>query len=152
MPPGSPTAGELIRARRQELGLTQKDLAERTHIDASAISNIERNVVGVGPQRGPRIADALSMSDDDRRQLNGAQHAPRPTIQTAVDLLAGLREEAEIGREALAGSLEDLASSLQQLADERRSLASSLQGILESLARIEAALPGAGEQAPEVRH
>lgn len=146
-----PTPGEIIRARREELGLTQKELAERTHIDASAISNIERNVVGVGPERGPRLADALSMSDDDRRQLNGAGAAPRPTVQTIVDLLAALQAEAEIGREALAQSLESLLSSLQQIEDERRLLAASLQGILEVLARIEARMPGAGERAPEVR-
>jgi transcriptional regulator with XRE-family HTH domain len=52
--------GERLRARRQELGLSRRELAERTGRDARRIAEFERSGVGT-IQLAEELAQALEM-------------------------------------------------------------------------------------------
>lgn len=110
--------GERIRARRLELGLTQHELEKLSGVDANAISNIERENIGLGPLRAEKLERALGLSpgslDGERKQ--------RPTLQAVLDRLAEYEERAarqsrlsdEI-REQVAKALEDLSTRVAGL-------------------------------------
>ena len=53
--------GERIRARRKELGLSQSDLAERTGMTASFVSQVERGVTSPSIDSLYRISQALDV-------------------------------------------------------------------------------------------
>src|SRR5690348_1944661 len=65
--------GALLRARRQSVGLSQQELAERAELSVRAISNLER-----GQTRWPhphsviRLADALRLRGPEREQFVAA--------------------------------------------------------------------------------
>lgn len=54
-------AGEIIRARRQELGLTLQDLAEKAKLSAAFISQVERNKAAPSMVSLMNIASALKV-------------------------------------------------------------------------------------------
>lgn len=56
--------GAATKARRDELGLTQVDLAERSGIDQRAISEIERGKYQPSLDRRLKIAKALDTTHD----------------------------------------------------------------------------------------
>jgi len=56
--------GEFIRARRQELKLTQEDVAYAAKVEQTVISKIERGVYSPSEARARRIALALSLSEN----------------------------------------------------------------------------------------
>jgi transcriptional regulator with XRE-family HTH domain len=66
----------LLRRHRQAAGLTQEELAERAHLSARGISDLER-----GLKHAPRkftilaLADALTLSGDERAALEAAARA-----------------------------------------------------------------------------
>ena len=51
--------GDLIAARRKELGMTQKDLADRLNITDKAVSKWERNLACPDINTIPKLADLL---------------------------------------------------------------------------------------------
>ena len=53
--------GERIRARRNELGLSLRDLAEKVDLTASFLSQIERNLADPSIKSLHKIADALGV-------------------------------------------------------------------------------------------
>ena len=59
--------GDVLRRYRVAAGLTQEELAERAHLSARGISNLERGVRRL-PQRGTAelLADALGLRDAER--------------------------------------------------------------------------------------
>jgi transcriptional regulator with XRE-family HTH domain len=65
--------GDLLRARRRSIALSQQELAERSGLSVRAISNLES-----GRTRWPypnsvgRLADALALRDDDRAEFTAA--------------------------------------------------------------------------------
>lgn len=60
------TVGERIKARRQELEMTQKELADKMGVTFQLISRYENNVVDTIPTRKlKRIADILRCSPYD---------------------------------------------------------------------------------------
>jgi transcriptional regulator with XRE-family HTH domain len=63
----TPGGGDLIRARRIELGMPLRDLAERIGISAAHVSRIETNFPGASPSEDAlvAIADALDLDTDD---------------------------------------------------------------------------------------
>jgi len=66
-----------LRGVREERGLSGKDLAERTSISASYISEIETGKRPLTESFAERISAAMSMSFDDLiRQLRGRYIAP----------------------------------------------------------------------------
>lgn len=55
--------GQTIRARREELGLSQRQLAAQTGVNDATIVRIERGVFGApAPDKLSRIAEALDLS------------------------------------------------------------------------------------------
>lgn len=57
------TVGEKIKARRQELGLTQRDLAKRMgYTDHTTITRVEAGKVDLPMSRISQFADALRVS------------------------------------------------------------------------------------------
>jgi y4mF family transcriptional regulator len=59
-----PTVGARIRARREELGWTQEDLARKANISKSFLSDIENGKRSVGADKLLDVARALSRSLD----------------------------------------------------------------------------------------
>jgi transcriptional regulator with XRE-family HTH domain len=57
--------GKNLRLRRQELGLSQEELASRAKVDRTYISAIERGVYGVTIDVLDRIATGLSVEASD---------------------------------------------------------------------------------------
>jgi len=57
--------GDAVRSRREELGLTQEDLAEKAGIHRTYLSDIERGTRNVSLVNIERLADALSLSLPD---------------------------------------------------------------------------------------
>jgi transcriptional regulator with XRE-family HTH domain len=54
--------GERVRRLRNELALTQAELAERVGITVTALSRIERDEAQPRPKTRRRLADALGVS------------------------------------------------------------------------------------------
>lgn len=104
------TPGEAIKRRRKELGLTQEELGVRAGIDRSTISNIESGNVPIGPERSPRIAEALETTTD-------ALLLPeeRPPLAVVLHRLEEVRGELEAGRGEVVGNLERIATLLERL-------------------------------------
>lgn len=58
------TLGQKIKNRREELGLTQTELAEKTQVCQSYVSRLERDGFNPSSQMIVNIAVALGMSID----------------------------------------------------------------------------------------
>ena len=54
--------GELISTRRKELGMTQKDLADRLNITDKAVSKWERDIACPDTATIPKLAEILDLS------------------------------------------------------------------------------------------
>ena len=54
--------GDAVRARREELGLTQEDLADKAGIHRTYLSDVERGTRNLSLVNIERLASALSMS------------------------------------------------------------------------------------------
>lgn len=79
-----PSFGEFIRQRREQRGLTQRDLALRLNFKSIAhISDIEGNKRSPGPDVLPKLAEVLGVSLDELKN-----HDVRVPIQEAKDLFA----------------------------------------------------------------
>lgn len=102
------TPGERIRRLREERDWTQKQLAERVgNIDHSGISNIELGNTPLGRRRAIRFADAFGVSQEEILPAEA-----RPSLSTLdrrlqgiEETLAGARDDAARGREALLAAL-----------------------------------------------
>lgn len=107
------TQGQIIRERRQHLGLTQAELAARVgRIDSSAISNIERGRVRIGHERARRFADALGI---DPKTLDGETET-RPSLQSLLDRLEELGAEVVKDRRESDRLRREVVKALQHLA------------------------------------
>jgi transcriptional regulator with XRE-family HTH domain len=54
--------GDAVRSRREELGLTQEELAEKAGIHRTYLSDVERGTRNVSLVNVERLAEALSLS------------------------------------------------------------------------------------------
>ena len=65
-------AGELIRKRREDKGLTQEQVVEATTVPVAAyLSELENGKVSVGRSKHfPSLASYLNLSEDDIRAIN----------------------------------------------------------------------------------
>jgi transcriptional regulator with XRE-family HTH domain len=61
--------GFAVKLRREELGLTQEDLAEKAHIHRTYLSDIERGTRNVSLINIERVATALSLPMSDLFRL-----------------------------------------------------------------------------------
>lgn len=103
-------AGELIRKRREEKGLTQEQVVEATTVPVAAyLSELENGKVSVGRSKHfPSLAAYLGLSEDDVRAINPAAvitlAAPQPpsSALSAAAHYPDFEEEEEPIEDALA--------------------------------------------------
>lgn len=65
-----------LRARREELGLTQADVAWKAYMDQSYYSRLERGLVDPSIRMVARVAAALQIETSEL--LRGVRAVPRP--------------------------------------------------------------------------
>lgn len=58
---GKITPGKIIQARRESLGLTQKDIADITGLKTTFISAVENDKRNIGVQTATKIAAAIAL-------------------------------------------------------------------------------------------
>lgn len=75
---------KLIRRKREEIGMSQTELAERSNLHRTYINNIERGTKNVSIESVKKIADALEMSVADL--LTEAEKASQNKI-TSIKIL-----------------------------------------------------------------
>jgi transcriptional regulator with XRE-family HTH domain len=119
-------SGEFLRKRRQELGLTQADVAKRSGLSVSYISTLERGQkhsttnADLTPARDKVLAIAKALKTDADEMLVLFGFAPeypieRPKPQNVQELLAALNE---LGVDAMFyGGVENLPDDPELLAD-----------------------------------
>ena len=61
--------GDAVRSRREELGLTQEDLAEKARIHRTYLSDMERGTRNVSLINIERVATALSLAISELFQI-----------------------------------------------------------------------------------
>ncbi len=54
-----------IRVKRQELGMSQAELAKKVHVNQTAVSQWERGVVTPSLENAKRLSDAFSCTIDE---------------------------------------------------------------------------------------
>lgn len=81
-----PAFGALLRRYRVAAGLTQEELAERAHVSARTISDLERGARSI-PRKDTRelLADGLDLSPADRGRLEAVAHAARASGVSASE-------------------------------------------------------------------
>lgn len=62
-----------VRALREELGMSQAELARLANVNQTSLSRIERGLEPPYPNRGRRIADALGWSGELRELFEAAE-------------------------------------------------------------------------------
>src|SRR5262245_32385224 len=78
--------GSQLRALREAAGLSQEELAERAHISSHAVSALERGTrTRPYPYTIRALADALSVTEDQRASLVAAVPARRPSSREPAD-------------------------------------------------------------------
>ena len=90
--------GEIVRAHRRRLGLTQEELAEKTGISARSISKIETDRALV-PRMGTvrLLADAFGLCGPERDRFNAASVSESAMVSQSATRAAG-RAGATAGR------------------------------------------------------
>lgn len=69
------TLGYKIKSRREELGLTQPELAEKTLLSQGYISRVERGTLSPTAPAVAAFAKALSISADELLGINDEKRA-----------------------------------------------------------------------------
>ena len=79
--------GDLIAARRKELGMTQKDLADRLNITDKAVSKWERNLACPDINTIPKLAEVLGVSLETLMQTAPSESTEEKKTEALVDLI-----------------------------------------------------------------
>lgn len=93
--------GKLLRRKRQELNLTQQELAEKADLDSTYISSIERGERNVSLGNLIALATALNIEPQELIPHNPLD----PKVQTRIELgkrLKKIRERKKMTQEELA--------------------------------------------------
>jgi len=78
---------EVISSRRKELGMTQKDLAEKLNITDKAVSKWERGIACPDTATIPRLAQILGISLEELMSTNPAEPAGHRGAEYLTDLI-----------------------------------------------------------------
>ncbi len=77
--------GDVLRAHRIALGLTQEALAERSGLSVRGLSDLERGLrLSPHPDSVRRLADALGLDGDDRARFNAVARRAHESRQVAA--------------------------------------------------------------------
>lgn len=87
-----PTVGERIKARREELGWTQDELAKRAKFSKSFLSDIENGKRNIGADKLLDIAQALNRTLD--YLMTGAEGEATVAVQAEVQIPKSLAKFA----------------------------------------------------------
>ena len=87
-----PTVGERIKARREELGWTQEELAKRAKFSKSFLSDLENGKRNIGADKLLDIARALNRSLD--YLMTGEEDEATVAVQTEVQIPKSLAKFA----------------------------------------------------------
>ena len=88
------TFGVRLRTLRESAGLSQEELAERAHLSSHAVSALERGTrTRPYPHTVRALADALSVSDEDRAALIAAVPSRRREKRAPVDAAPSARNQ-----------------------------------------------------------
>lgn len=91
------TVGRTLRARREDLDLTQAALALRAHIEDATLRRIERGVTRPHPDTRRRLESALAwpvgtLDEVEDEAADRMDRAVRAALQEDPELLASLRQ------------------------------------------------------------
>ena len=81
------TMAEIIGSRRKELGLTQKELAEKLNLTDKAVSKWERGVACPDTSTIPKLAQTLGISIEELMTSKPAELPGRRGGQYLLDLI-----------------------------------------------------------------
>lgn len=81
------TMNEIIADRRKELGMTQKELAEKMHVTDKAVSKWERGVACPDVASIPRLAEVLGITVGDLMNAQPAEPLKDNEVQKVVDTI-----------------------------------------------------------------
>ena len=94
--------GDRVRERRQQLGLSLRDLAERSELTASFLSQVERGVTSPSIDSLRRVANALDvpvfhflLEPDRESPVVREQPAHPPHLARFPDRLSAIDAEAQ---------------------------------------------------------
>jgi len=98
--------GDFLRARRQKLGLTQKQVGERMGINENTISRLESGYVEFGPVNLERMNRALEFTKPQLKELI-LKAAPHSASVQAVAILMGFIKVDQEGEDSVPESIKD---------------------------------------------
>ncbi len=81
------TMAEVIASRRKELGLTQKDLAEKLNITDKAVSKWERGIACPDTATIPKLAQTLGITIEELMTSKPAESSGHRGGEYLVDLI-----------------------------------------------------------------
>lgn len=145
--------GEVLRARRVELGLSQAELARELGISASALSPAERGRAGLSGETLTRAWRALGLPSGLDAPADGAPiEVRRRGGRRAVEVAAGLRREDLVevppgGRVALLSFAPGAGGREPPFSTKRREVVVVLEGVLELSVRGSVTTLHAGDAA-----
>ncbi|MBE5780557.1 MAG: helix-turn-helix transcriptional regulator [Clostridiales bacterium] len=83
------TMGEIIAGRRKELGMTQKELADRLNITDKAVSKWERDVSCPDRALIPKLAELLGIPLEELMQVRPNQQQSHKGAGYAMEIALG---------------------------------------------------------------
>ena len=78
------TMGEIIAARRKELGMTQKELAAKMNVTDKAVSKWERGLAYPDINSIPQLAEVLGVSVAELMDAQSDDKAEEPPMKHAI--------------------------------------------------------------------
>jgi non-specific serine/threonine protein kinase len=106
------TFGDLVRAQRHALGLTQAELADRARVSERAISDMERSLKTPHPATLRLVAKALELSADELKEWRAARQ--RRLLVAAVSSASRLHGSLPAARTSFVGR-EHLLATVNRL-------------------------------------
>jgi transcriptional regulator with XRE-family HTH domain len=98
LPASGETPGERLARIRKERGFTQKELAEKTGLIQTLVSDYERGKLRLNAGMIVRFATALEVSTDDLLQPFGPSPTRKPSrkVLRRLELIEGLPERQQL--------------------------------------------------------
>src|SRR5271168_4795034 len=98
LPPSDETPGERLARIRRERGFTQKELADKTGLIQTLVSDYERGKLRLNADMILRFAAALEVSTDELLQPGGPRPARKPSrkVLRRLELIEALPERQQM--------------------------------------------------------
>lgn len=93
------TLDELVKQLRERAGISQAELARRVGVSPGTIGRVEAGTLSMGPENLQRLAEALDVSNGDRKRLAKARDRASERLSTRKE-----RQPTELGPRAKNGA------------------------------------------------